>query len=191
MKSSVYKRRERRTKYDPSLIFWDLEPIVEAFRRLCEEPSPRKYLVVTGTSIEEEKLFTDYAIKDMNCKQKILFFHELGASGLRSLPRSETIIIYIRIPDKPFVLKLFSQVTGFDLETTEKLAAPYQTLLSRFSRTTLLNLALEVDAKIKEGYSARKAYTSVITTRNPEVSEDFIRILEEIYMEFEVIGFAR
>ncbi|MGC9147540.1 MAG: hypothetical protein ACP5GL_07010 [Infirmifilum sp.] len=185
------ENRSRRELDDLQIIFSDLNEIISQIILLCNESNPNKKIVILGLTYDEEESFLRYLMLGRKCKAKILLYHRLGLDGLRSLNPSDTLIVYIRVIDIASALAILSKITGFDIETLEKLSLPYRKILTRLSRTTLLRLGRTIDEKIRQGASARKAFDSTFRRAVPELNEDHIKTLEQVFMDFEVIGFTR
>lgn len=192
LKNTFSRKNKRKQEYiDLGIIYWDLSDVVDNLRQLCTDLPRSKNIVIMGVTGEEERRFVEYALRGGSCNARIIFYHDIGADGLKSLSPDNTIVVYIRIPEKRTVVRILSRTTGFDEETTEKLALPYLYTLMNLSRVTLLRLGLKINEKIKEGASTRRAYDTTLRSFQPELSEEFVRTLEQVYMEYRVIGFAR
>ncbi len=185
------KRGREKIRSDDSLLFADVVTTVKELKLLCGTLPPGRKIVILGLSGDEEKLFVKYALGGRRCAADVVFFHEIGLEKFLSLPSSETIVVYIRIPDEKTVLTMLSKLTGFDAETIRELVQPYLEKLKRVSRVTLYNLSKEIDELIKQGVSARKAFDSVMSRVEPELNEEFIQTLERIYATYEIVGFTR
>ncbi|UNQ74209.1 hypothetical protein [Infirmifilum sp. NZ] len=172
------------------IAFADLESLGETAQFLCRTLPPGRKIVILGLSYEEEKAFTEYFLDGLKCSADVILFHRIGLEGLLKLPPQTTVVLYLRFLDEKTSLTLLSKLTGYDPETVEKLVQPYKEKLTRVSRVALYFAAQEINKRIKQGLSARRAFNSVLSRVKTDLSEEFIRVLEQVSARYEVIGFA-
>lgn len=188
--SIPYRRKKAEVvKEDLGVVFSDLSDLASELRMLCEALPLERNIVVLGVSADEEREFAKYALKDTKCRCKLYFFHDLGMEGLEKLRPSTTIVIYVRIPEWRFSRRVISRLTGFDEETVERVTATHRDVLLRISRTALYRLVKIVEEEIERGRATREAFAKALSIIEPELSEEFVRVLEEIQSRYEVIGF--
>jgi hypothetical protein len=148
-------------------------------------------VVVMGLCLKDEEYVAGLVRRMIGENVNVYLLHREDKERIVSLPKDQTIVVYISPFSPEEYISVLAQLTRFPPEVFETTTPSIRMTVPRMCRSQFVEVAYIMLSLVEKGYTARRAFETAMSSQRPSVGEEFFYLLEYLSSEYVVLGFRQ